>query len=90
MRTRINKPALLRKMAEYGQNIEQRIKYLRHNISTLMSIEEFRLFDLWASSYNVYLMMLDENFELIRFNYLDYLIIVQSSQFDFVIEIRKK
>ena len=90
MRYKIAKPALLSRMRELGQDNRQRILYLRHTISTLISEKEFRLFDLWAKTCNVYWFMLDEAFNLIRYSYDDYLIIVQSSQFDYVIEIRKK
>lgn len=41
MRYKMNKPALLRKMAEYGQTIEQRIAYMQHNISVLMEKHVF-------------------------------------------------
>lgn len=90
MRYKINKPALLRKMAEYGQTIEQRIAYMQHNISVLMSKEHFRVFNNLAHGYNIYYMLLNEAFELLRLNYSDYLIIVQSSGHEYIFEIRKK
>ena len=90
MRYKINKQALLRKMAEYGQTIEQRIAYLQHNIAVLVNNEDFRVFKSLANGFNIYYMMLNEAFELLRLNYSDYLVIVQSTTHEFIIEIRKK
>ena len=90
MRYKINKPALLRRMAEYGQTIEQRIAYLQHNIAVLVSEEDFRIFNSLAHGFNIYYMLLNEAFGLLRLNYSDYLIIVQSTEHEITIEIRKK
>lgn len=89
MRYKINKPALLSRMGELGQNQIQQICYLRHNISCLMSVENWRLFDCVALGYNIYYMMLQGAFELLRLKFNDYLVIVQSTQYEFIIEIRK-
>ncbi len=90
MRYKCNKHALLCKMAEYGQTIEGKIAYLQHNTSVLMSKEDFKVFNSLAHGFNIYYMMLNEAFELLRLNYMDYLIIVQSSPFEYTFEIRKK
>lgn len=90
MRYKINKHTLLRKMAEYGQTIEQRIAYLQHNISVLLEKEHFRVFNSLAHGFNIYYMLLNEAFGLLRLNYSDYLIIVQSTEYEITIEIRKK
>ena len=89
MRYKINKPALLSRMEELEQNQLQKICYLRHNISCLMSVEHWRLFDCVALGYSIYYMMLQSAFELLRLKYSDYLVIVQSTQYEFIIEIRK-
>ena len=86
----MNKHALLHKMAEYGQTIEQRIAYLQYNISLLMEKEDFQAFNALALGFNIYYMLLNQAFELLRINYSDYLIIVQSTTHEFIIEIRKK
>lgn len=90
MRYRIYKPTLLGKMAEYGQTIEQRVAYLQHNISVLMGKEDFNVFNSLAHGYNIYYMLLNEAFELLRLNYSDYLIIVQSTNHQYIFEIREK
>ena len=90
MRYKINKPALLRRMAEYGQTIEQRIAYLQHNISVIMNKEHFLVFNSLAHGFNIYYMLLNEAFGLLRLNYSDYFIIVQSTELVIEIEIRKK
>lgn len=90
MRYKINKPALLRRMAEYGQTIEQKIAYLQHNIAVLISQEDFRIFNSLAHGYNIYYLLLNEAFELLRLNYMDYLVIVQKDTHFINIEIRKK
>lgn len=90
MRYKMRKPALLSRMGELGQNQLQQICYLRHNISYLMFGEDFKLFDIVAQGYNIYHMMLQDAFELLRLKYSDYLIIVQRTQYEFIIEIRKK
>lgn len=90
MRYKIAKPALLARMSELGQDNRQRVLYLRHTIATLMTDKEWKLFNIWASSCNVYWFMLDSAFEIIRYSYSDYLIIVQSTQYEYTIEIRKK
>lgn len=76
-------------MGELGQNQSQQICYLRHNISCLLTIEHFNLFDCVAQGYVIYNMMLQSAFEMIRLKYSDYLIIVQRAQYEFIIEIRK-
>ena len=81
---------MLRKMAEYDQNMIQRINYLRHNIRTLLETNVEKLFDTFAMVYSVYYMMLQDEFDLIRFNYNDFLIIVQNTDNYWVIEIRQK
>ena len=90
MRYKINKPALLRRMAEYGQTIEQKIAYLQYNVSVLMEQNHFKVFNSLAHGFNIYYMLLNEAFELLRLNYSDYLIIVQSSTHEIIIEIREK
>ena len=90
MRYKLNKHALLRKTAEYGQTIEQRIAYLQYNLSVLMEKKHFLLFNSLAHGYNIYYMLLNEAFRLLRLNYSDYFIIVQSTEYEYIIEIRKK
>ena len=90
MRYKINKPALLARMSEYGQTIEQRIAYLQHNIAVLLEQEHFNVFNSLAHGFNIYYMLLNEAFELLRLNYSDYLIIVQSTTHEIIIEIREK
>ena len=90
MRYKFNKSGLLSRMRELDQNQHQRILYLRYNISVLFDEFSFKLFDIVAQTYNLYYMMLNEAFELIRLNYQDYLIIVQSTEHHYSIEIRKK
>ena len=89
MRYKINKPALLRKMAEYGQTIEQKIAYLQYNLSVEMEKTDFLLFNSLAHGYNIYYMLLNEAFGLLRLNYSDYFIIVQSTNYQIIIEIKK-
>lgn len=90
MRYKINKHAILRKMAEYGQTIEQKIAYLQYNLSVEMEKKHFLLFNSLAHGYNIYYMLLNEAFGLLRLNYNDYFIIVQSTEHEYIIEIRKK
>ena len=90
MRYKMNKHALLSRMKELGQNQSQQLCYLRHNISCLMSDKYFEIFDIVAQGYVVYYMLLQDAFELLRLKYSDYLIIVQRTQYEFIIEIRKK
>ena len=89
MRYKFNKPTLLRKMAEYGQTIEQKVAYLQHTIAVQTSKEHFKVFNSLAHGYNLYYMLLNEAFELIRFKYSDYLVIVQKDTHYITIEIRK-
>lgn len=86
----MNKHALLSRMGELGQNQLQRFCYLKHNISCLMSEEHWKLFNCVAYGYNIYSMLLQEAFELIRLKFSDYLIIVQRTEYEFIIEIRKQ
>ena len=85
----MNKFGILRKMAEYDQNTTQRVSYLRHNIRTLLDKNVEKLFDIWAVAHNIYYMMLQDEFDLIRYKYQDYMIIVQNTNYEWVIEMRK-
>lgn len=89
MRYKMRKYALLSRMRELGQNQMQQIFYLSHNIACLMSAEDWKLFDIVAQGYNIYHMMMQEAFELLRLRYSDYIIIVQRTQYEFIIEVRK-
>lgn len=89
MRYKMNKHALLSRMGELGQNQAQRLQYLRHNISCLMSKEHFQIFDIVAQGYVIYYMILQEAFELIRLKYSDYLVIVQSTEHQYIFQITK-
>lgn len=89
-RYKINRPALLSRMKEYGQTIEQRVAYLQHQISVLMSNEHYQVFNSSARGYLIYYMLLNDAFELLRLNYCDYMIIVQSTMHEIIIEIREK
>lgn len=89
MRYKINKTPLLFRMEELRQSQSQRLLYLRHTISILLNENEFALFDTLAQGYHIYFMMLNKAFELIRLNYKDWLVIVQSAEHQYVIEIRK-
>lgn len=90
MRYKMQKHALLSHMGELEQNQAQRVNFLRHNISCLMSVEHFALFDCVAQGYAIYNMLLQDCFELLRLQYSDYLIVVQRTNYQFIIEIRKK
>lgn len=90
MRYKIAKPALLARMSELGQNSRQQICYLRHTIAVLMEKEDFINFDALAKGTNIYYLILCASFELIRFNFEDYLIIVQVTTHEIIIETRKK
>lgn len=89
MRYKLGKNALFSRMSEYGQNNEQQIKYLRHSLSVLMENNDFVKFDYIAKAYQIYYMLLNLVFELLRLKYYDYLIIVQSTKYEIIIEIRK-
>lgn len=89
MRYKINKHALLSRMGEFGQNQAQRMQYLRYNISCLMSKQHWQLFDCVGCGYGIYYMLLQEAFELLRLKYSDYLIIVQSTEHQYIFQITK-
>lgn len=90
MRYKLGKMPFLSRTAELGQNQNQQLLYLRHTFATLMEKNEFALFDALAYGYNVWFMMLQDAFELIRLNYKDWTIIVQVTEFQYIIEMRRK
>lgn len=89
MRYKIARPPLVAKMELYGQTIESRVAYLQHTIAVLMSKEHFRVFNALSIGYNIYFMLLNDAFELLRLRYADYLIIVQATPFQYSIQISK-
>lgn len=89
MRYKINKSALLSRMGELGQNKVQRVCFFRHNLSVLMNVHEWSLFDSVALGYGLYYMLLEDSFDLIRLKYSDYIVIAQSTHYEYIVELRK-
>lgn len=91
MRYKFSKIPLFERMEEWKQSNEQQQKYLRYVMSVRMSKKHFELFDLIAKSYNLYHLLINSAaFELLRLNFQEYIIILQKTTFEIIVEIRCK
>lgn len=89
MKYRINRIALLTQMNEYGQNMQQRLKYLKHYLSCVMSYRDLVLFNNTAMDYNIYYMMLNDACIEMQIKYNGYYVFVQKKLNEYVIEIMR-
>lgn len=89
MKYRINRIALLTRMSEYEQNLQQRLNYLKHSLSCLMSLKDWKLFHKIAMDYNIYYMLLQDASIELNVKYLNCYIVVKKEIDEYIIDIQR-